>query len=137
MPEARSRNILCATVALLLFIMVSPALVSQEKDSLRVYKKIKKAAYKYRLTQLAFDAMFRNPEPREYPVQPVVPANQKHVNPYLLFPGKYIRKIHVTVLDPFGNSVNDTVRRKVDFFQRAGNRMHVTTRRWIVLNRLL
>lgn len=104
---------------------------------MRFYKKLKKAASKYRLTRMAYEAVFVDPEPREYPVQPAVPASQKHVNPYLLYPGKIIRKIHVTVLDPFGNSVNDTVKRRVNLIQKAGNRAHITTRRWIILNRLL
>ena len=133
---AQSRNIVCAFVALLLLVN-GPDSNAQEKDSLRLYKGLKRAAYKYRVTTLVYNALFRDPEPKEYPVQPAVPLKEKHVNPYMLYPGKHIRKINVTVLDPFGYSINDTTPPKTDFIQKAGNRLHITTRRWIVLNRLL
>ncbi len=137
MSEATGRNMIRAFGVFLLLISVTTVAQAQEEDSLRLYKKLKKAAYKHRLTRMAYDALFVDPEPREYPVQPAAPAEEKRVNPYLLYPGKIIRKINVTVLDPFGNTVNDTVQGKINLFQKAGNRLHITTRRWVVLNRLL
>jgi hypothetical protein len=107
-----------------------------DADSLRLYKKIKRAAQKYRMTRLAYEAVFVDPEPKEYPKEPVA-GEEKNVNPYLLFPGKIIRSIHIEVLDPFGHSVYDTIVRKTNVLQKTGNRMHVTTRRWIIHNRLL
>ena len=137
MPEARKLHIVCAAGAFLLFFLSCSVLHAQEKDSLRVYKKLKKAAYKYRFTRMAYDAVFVDPEAKEYPAQPVASVEDKRVNPYLLYPGRIIRRINVTVLDPFGYSINDTAKHKVNLIQDAGNRAHVTTRRWIILNRLL
>jgi hypothetical protein len=117
-----------------LFILFSSA--QPQDDSLRIYRKIKKAAYKYRLTRMAYDAVFVDPEPKEYPKEPAS-GEEKRVNPYLLFPGKIIRNINIEVLDPFGYSVNDTTRRKVNGIQQLGNHFHVTTRHWIIRNRLL
>lgn len=110
---------------------------AQEKDSLALYKKIKKAAYKYELTKWAYNLVFVDPEPKEYPVQPAVSIKEKHVNPYLKYRGNIIRKIHVKVYDPFGYSVNDTLPRKINLSQKAGNNLHITTREFIVTNRLL
>ena len=137
MSEARKPHKSTLRAFILLIVLCSLCGQAQQEDSLRIYRKIKHAAYKYRLTRLAYDAVFVDPEPREYPVQPAVPKEEKHVNPYLLYPGRIIRNIYVTVLDPFGNSVNDTVRRRINLLQRMGNRAHITTQRWIVLNRLL
>src|SRR5687768_14648627 len=125
-----------AACLLLLFCFLAGLFPAQEKDSLKIYRKIKKAAYKYRLTRLAYDAVFVDPEPKEYSKEPST-SEGKQVNPYLLFPGKIIRNIYIEVLDPFGYSVNDTSRKKINGIQQMGNHFHVTTRRWIIHNRLL
>jgi hypothetical protein len=106
------------------------------KDSLHIYKKIKKLAYKHKVTRWAYDAVFVDPEPKEYPTQPVT-EESKNVNPYLNYEGTFIRKITVTVHDPFGFNVNDTIRRPINTSQKVGNRLHITTRQFIILNRLL
>jgi hypothetical protein len=111
-------------------------LQAQDSDSLKFYRKLKRAANKYRATRMMYEAVFRDPEPREYPKLPVA-GEQKHVNPYLLFPGKIIRHINITVYDPFGYSVHDSMVKKINGIQRMGNYFHVTTRRWIIHNRLL
>ena len=107
-----------------------------QNDSLRIYKKIKKAAHRYRLTRMAYELVFVDPEPREYPSEPAS-GEEKNVNPYLLYPGKIIRQVNIQVLDPFGYSVTDSVPKRINLAQKAGNRAHITTRKWIVQNRLL
>jgi hypothetical protein len=146
---ARSRFVQIIKYKLLIFIFLNlcnlSSMVAQKKDSMAVYnrdslalyKKIKKAAYKYEITKWAYNAIFVDPEPREYPVQPVVTKEEKHVNPYLKSRGCVIRKINIKVLDPFGYSVNDTTPRKINMSQKAGNNLHITTRRFIIQNRLL
>jgi hypothetical protein len=135
MDMPRTLKILLAAL-LTSSLFFNAASQEQEKDSLRIYKRIKKAAYKYRLTRLAYDAVFVDPEPKEYPAQPAS-HEEKQVNPYLLYPGRIIRYINIEVLDPFGYSVTDTLRRKVNILQQTGNRVHVKTRKWIITNRLL
>jgi hypothetical protein len=118
------------------FFMVNSGYFAQEKDSLRLYKRIKKVAYKYQVTRWAYDAVFRDPEPKEYPVQPVS-KEEKNVNPYLKYRGCIIRHINITVYDPFGYSVTDTLKRKINAVQKAGNKLHITTHKFIINNRLL
>ncbi len=109
---------------------------SLHKDSLRIYKKIKHFAYKYKVTTLLYDAVFVDPEPKEYPAEPV--NNQsKNINPYLIYKGRIIRNIHISVLSPFGFSVNDSTAKRINTIQKAGNRLHINTRHWIIINRLL
>jgi hypothetical protein len=107
------------------------------KDSLWLYKKIKKAAYKYKLTRLAYDAVFVDPEPKEYPVDLTIKAEVKQVNPYLKARGEIIRKVNIRVYDPFGYNVADTVARKINTIQKTGNKLHITTYKFIIANRLL
>lgn len=106
------------------------------KDSLLLYKKIKHWAYKHKLTTFAYDAVFVDPEPKEYPKQ-VASKEEKNVNPYLKYEGKIIKDIKVTVYDPFGHNVNDTLTHSINASQRFGNRMHITTRKFVVINKLL
>jgi hypothetical protein len=126
----------------LLLLMLSSLSYAQKKDttqipdSLRFYKKIKHFAYKYKLTSLAFDAVFVDPEVKEYPKQPAS-KEQKNVNPYQKYQGRVIKDIKVTVYDPFGHSVTDTITRNINKVQRFGNKAHITTRRFVVLNKLL
>ena len=106
------------------------------KDSLKLYKKIKKIAYKRKLTAKAYDAIFVEPKPIEYPKQPGS-NEEKIVNPYLKYQDKIIRNINIKVYDPFGYSVTDTVPKKTTSLERVGNRAHTTTRRWVIYNKLL
>ena len=120
----------------LFYIVFSGTTFAQKKDtteipdSLRFYKKIKHFAYKYKFTSLAFDAVFVDPEPKEYPVQPTS-KEKKNVNPYLKYQGRIIKEIKVTVLDPFGHNVNDTLEHNTNRLQRFSNKSHITTRRFV------
>jgi hypothetical protein len=110
------------------------------RDTLILYKKIKKFAYKHRITTLLYQSIFVDPQQREYHANPSEPApthEEKMVNPYLKYNGRVIREINVIVKDPFGYSINDTVRQKINVFQRAGNYYHLTTRHRIIKNMLL
>ena len=58
----------------MLFFFLPQLLIAQEntfeneepeKDSMLLYKKIKKVAYKYKITQRAYELVFVDPEPRE------------------------------------------------------------------------
>src|ERR1700741_3382198 len=109
---------------------------AQEKDSLRIYKKIKNFAYKHKITTWAYNAVFVDPQPIEYPSEPAS-SEEKIVNPYLKFEGRTIKNIYITVYDPFGFSINDTTPKNVNYFEKLGNRAHITTRHWVINNRLL
>lgn len=142
MTSSLSNRPVCRTLCLLtaLFFLL-PALNAQkdtlnQKDSLKLYKKIKKFAYKRKLTRMGYDAVFVEPKPVEYPKEPAS-KEEKIVNPYLKYQDKIVRNIRIKVYDPFGYSVTDTVPRKINALERVGNRAHTTTRKWIIINKLL
>ncbi len=132
-----ARASLFRRVVLLMMVslIVSPV-VAQKKDSLRLYKRIKKFAYRHKYTSMAYDAIFVDPEPKEYPIQPAS-KEEKNVNPYLKYTNKIIRNVNITVYDPFGYSVADTIQKKINTSQRVGNSLHIKTRKFIICNRLL
>lgn len=107
-----------------------------QTDSTAIYKKIKEFSSKRKLTTWLYQAIFVDPKPQEYPVQPAS-TEEKNVNPYLKYEGRIIKKINVTVYDPFGHSVNDTIVRKINTFEKGANRAHITTRHWVIKNKLL
>lgn len=106
------------------------------RDSLRIYKKIKALAYQHKLTTLAYKAVFVDPQPKEYPTEPAS-NEEKNVNPYLKYQGRVIKDINIKVYDPFGHNISDTLRHTTNFFQRMGNKMHITTRHFVIINKLL
>jgi hypothetical protein len=130
------RSILIILFILLLLPTFRCQVKDGEKDSLRFYKKIKSWSDRYYSTRWLYQLVFVNPEPREYPLDPAS-KETKNVNPYMKDEKKIIRNIHITVHDPFGNSIYDTACKKLNFLERFGNRVHVTSRRWIIINRLL
>lgn len=106
------------------------------KDTLLIYKKIKKFAYKRRFTKELYYAIFVDPAPPKYEDKPLS-DQQKAEDPNTKFSGKCIRSIYVQVYDPFGYSVNDTTSRITNRYQKLGNKYHITTRHRIILNLLL
>lgn len=129
------------TILILILLLLCSSLFSQQdklskKDSLRIYKKLKRFAYRNKITTWVYDATFKDPEPRDYPKIPTS-KEKKNVNPYLKYENRMIRDIKVTVYDPFGHSVNDTLVHNTNKLERLGNRVHMTTKKFVIINRLL
>lgn len=120
----------------LAFLLLCTVVPAQTKDSLRLYKKLKKAAARNKYSSMAYDAIFVTPKPKEYPKNPAS-KEDKNVNPYLKYSGRIIRAIHIFVYDPFGHSVTDTVPQNINKIQKLGNDIHIKTRKFIVINKLL
>ncbi|WP_291860125.1 hypothetical protein [Marinilabilia sp.] len=57
--------------------------------------------------------------------------------PYSSFEGKIIRQINIVTLDPFGNSIGDTISGSLNFLSKAGNKFHLKTRSSTIRNLLL
>jgi hypothetical protein len=57
--------------------------------------------------------------------------------PYSTFEGKIIRHISIVTLDPFGNSIADTLVVSKNFIIKAGNALHIKSYPWTIGNLLL
>jgi len=107
-------------------------------DSTKVYKNIESFSVKRKSTRFVYELLFR----------PVV-KNQagKHVKkkvykklikkPYSAFEGKIIRNINITTLDPFGNSIADTIVRRQNTIIDVGNKIHIKSQHITIRNLLL
>ncbi len=135
MTFCRSYSFVSRITLLLFYFILFNTAFAQKKDSADIYKKIRDAAYKRTFTTWMYHAVFVDPAPIEYPVEPAV--KQKNVNPYLKHKDRIIRNINITVYNPFGHKVQDTVLRIDNFLENIANHIHINTRHWIIVNRLL
>jgi len=108
------------------------------KDSTQVYKSIESFSVKRKSTKFVYQILFR----------PVAESSAgKHVKkkvykklirkPYSAFEGKIIRNINITTLDPFGNSIADTIVRRQNALTGGGNKIHIKSQRITIRNLLL
>ncbi len=122
---------------LLCLILFSFAgLHAQERDTLNIYKKIKRSASKHKVSKLLYEAIFVEPIRQQYEKKPLS-NEQKKRDPNAKYVGKIIRTITIIVYNPFGYSVNDTFTRNTNKLQRTGNKLHIRTRHRIIRNILL
>ena len=120
-------------ISLIMFVQFASG---QTKDTLAIYKKIQKFAYKHKSTTLLYKAIFVEPVPKKYEKKSLS-DKQKKTDPYLKYEGKIIRKIEIIVYDPFGYSVNDTTLKEINPFQKLGNKYHISSRHKVIRNLLL
>lgn len=107
-----------------------------KNDSLKIYKKIKQIAYKNKIGSWMYDAIFHNPEATAIPTNEIL-KDAIHTNPYLKFKGCIIKSIKIIVYDPFGYNTNDSIKYTINKVQQFGNRTHITTRQFVINNKLL
>ena len=128
---------------LLLFLLVQPNLShAQEpvlpKDSLKFYKDVNAFSKKNKITKFLNRLIFR-PIPT-VEVKKRIKANVKRYRiqkPYSIYEGKTIRKIYIETLDPFGQSIADTVVGPKNKLVKLGNAVHIKTQRNIIRNSLI
>lgn len=108
-----------------------------KKDTTKLYKDIESYSKGSRFKTFLYRLIFK----------PVTVITKKEVKrkvykkliqkPYSTFQRKIIRNINIVTLDPFGNSVTDTMRISGNRFTRAGNNLHIKTQLIAIRNLLL
>lgn len=121
-------------IVMVLFLLSSQFSFSQsskiEKDSAKVYKDIQQYSKKKKFTKALHRLIFR--PITSHKKQPKI-VKPKTINAQ----GKIIRNIKVVTLDPFGYSDTDSSRVPKNWFEKTGNRMHLKTKKFAVMNLLL
>jgi hypothetical protein len=103
-------------------------------DTTRLYENIETYSEKNKFTQFMFRLFFKPVAPG--PTQRII--NKKLIQkPYSSFQGKIIRNIHIETLDPFGNSIGDTITASLNLLSKAGNWLHIKTHPATIRNLLL
>ncbi|MDI1233623.1 MAG: hypothetical protein PSX81_05025 [bacterium] len=124
------------SIILFWILFSSVYLNAQQRDTLDFYRKLKIKTDRHKFTKLLYESIIVEPVHRSYENKRLS-TKQNQVDPNAIYEGKIIRKLIVIVYDPFGHSVNDTFTRKINGLQKAGNRIHITTRHKIIRNILL
>ena len=107
-------------------------------DSTKVYESIESFSLKRKFTRFAYNLVF-NPVLVSSSKKPLKKKVYKKLiqKPYSAFEGKIIRHIDIETLDPFGNSIADTVKRPPNFISKNGNWLHIKSRRITIRNLIL
>jgi hypothetical protein len=123
---------------LLLVVFAFPAMAQEEKeprDTVKIYENIRNLSEANSFTQFLYRLIF-NPAASDDHLEFQEGVLSMH-NIYGIYEGKIIRKIHVYALDPFGTSPLDTLSFPAGFVQRAGNTLHINTRKHVLTNLML
>ena len=105
----------------------------REVRSAEFYQKIKEKLSKRKVTKELYDFLFRDTSKPKAPVK----TNTSPTDDFESYNGRRINKIFIKRLDPFGTQVTDTSRQAKDWFSKAGNNTHATTKEWVVKNNLV
>jgi hypothetical protein len=127
-----------AAIFLFILLLTNEFTFAQEatvhKDSTDLYENIETYSEQNGFTQFMFRLFFK-------PVAPVTPQKtqnkQLKQKPYSSFEGKIIRNINIVTLDPFENSIGDTIKASLSFLSRIGNKIHIQTHSNTIQNLLL
>jgi len=103
-------------------------------DSTQFFRKIEEMAKKRRLTRELFRNIVSLPPPSQAYTGDVKKLNQDY---YAGAENKIIRNIIIVTLDPFGTDIADTSKQAIGYFEQAGNKLHIKTRKFAIRNRLL
>ena len=128
-----SKNCLYLYLVVAIGLLIPYDVSAQVPDTTDFYYRLHQKANKRKFTRWVYGGIFRSP-PR---AQDSISDKQQKVNPFLSYQGKTIRSVRIVSLDPFGYSVNDTLKYFPNHLEQAGNKYHINTRKYIIRNILL
>jgi hypothetical protein len=117
---------------LLCLIFTSISAFSQEPviqtDSTGLYENIEAYSRRSKFTRFMYRLFFKPVAPDSLNQNVKKKAYKKLIQkPYSEFQGKIIRDIKIVTLDPFGNTIGDTIVASRTFLVRTGNLLHIKT----------
>ena len=130
-----ARCIRCCRALLVGALILGVLHATAQEDSTALYRKIHDYSQKRKVTRWIYEGIFTEPDTGGPEPAPNTP--QRRSRQAERYAGRVIRAVHITVLDPFGYSVDDTAKAPTVWIQRAGNSLHRTTRNFIVHDLLL
>jgi len=107
---------------------------TKTKEETKKYSKIQTYSNKYKVTRFIYKLIF---EPIQKSAVKTNAFRKVKKTKLRTFEGKIIRNIIITSFDPFGYTVNDSTETPKNFFLRAGNSLHLKTKKFAIKNLLL
>jgi hypothetical protein len=123
------------------FLVLSNACFSQniteEKDTVTVYENIKEFSGKSKFSKFVYKLIFKSrnkktPTTKIKPKETVLSPSSK-----LNFDSKIIRNIYIETYDPFGYSIQDSLKKPKKRIDKFGNAVHLKTKKITIKNLLL
>ncbi|RYJ41790.1 hypothetical protein [Flavobacterium beibuense] len=111
--------------------------VKQKREEM--YKSIQEYSRKRKFTKFMHKLIFRPVREQEASgTRKKTKQNAPEMqSSFAKYNGKTIRKIKIVTLDPFGNSITDTLRKPSNWAERTGNSIHLKTKEMTIRNLLL
>ncbi len=120
---------------LAIILLFSYDVFSQQPDTTNVYYRLQQKSQKHKITRWIYDGIFRDPIRINDTIVPVKDNTKE--NAFFAYRDKIVRNIRVVSLDPFGQSVDDTLNYTPNKLEKFGNSYHVNTRKQTLKNILL
>lgn len=111
--------------------------VNNSRDNM--YKKLENYSKRKKFTKFLHKLIFRPVKVKE-PTQnrqEVINKAPEMQETFESHEGRIVRKINIVTLDPFGYSINDTLRRPDNWLHKTGNAIHLKTKARTIRNLLL
>jgi hypothetical protein len=132
-----NRHIFSFILFLLSSSFVSGQVTAEKADSTKFYAEIETYSQRSRFGKFMYTLIFK----------PVAIIRKKDTKkkvykkliqkPYSTFEGKPVRNIEIVTVDPFGYTINDTSKAKLNYVFRTGNSLHIKTQPAAIRNLLL
>lgn len=128
------------SVLFVISVLTGDFAVAQEKpaskDTTAIFKEIESYSKRSKFTKFMYGLFFKPAAPPKK--KPRKKAYGKLIQkPYSTFEGKIIRNINIVTLDPFGNSIGDSIVAAPNLLSRIGNKLHVKSLGMTIRNLLL
>jgi hypothetical protein len=107
---------------------------TKTKEETKKYSKIENYSNKHKFTKFLYKIIF---EPVYKPVINTKSFSKIKKLNYAVFEGKIIRNIKIYSFDPFGYYLNDSLQTPKNSFLKAGNSLHIKTKKFAIKNLLL
>jgi len=126
--------------SLIIFLVLFCCHISMAQDTTKTneetkkYSKIQVYSNKHKFTKFIYKLIF---EPIYKPETKKNTFNKVRKTNFATYEGKIIRNININTFDPFGYSANDSTETPKNFFLRAGNSLHIKTKKLAIKNLLL
>ena len=138
MKIKKTYNLILPLILLLLMNTISYSQNSEEiKDSTKVYRNIYDFSRKSKTSEFFYHLFFNKRALQKKPSSQVSTKNTKPEINHIKHKGKIIRNIYIDSYDPFGYSLNDTLKKPRKKIEKIGNSSHIKTRKFTIKNLLL
>lgn len=111
--------------------------IPAKKDSTQIYQDIESFSEKSKFTKFMYKLFFKPASENTKSEANKLAYKKLILKPYSSFEGKTIRNINIVTLDPFKNSIADTIKSQPNFLTNTGNKIHIQSHNITIRNLLL